>query len=99
MDCITTVIGILYFGAVELNPFLSSVLSTNIEAFVILKVATTIFVCLTLVQARRVLLKSSDQTSVAFVRAKKLVKVATAGVLVFLFLVVANNLIVLASAH
>jgi hypothetical protein len=29
MDCFTTVIGILYFGAVELNPFIAGVISTN----------------------------------------------------------------------
>jgi len=33
IDCLTTVIGVLYFGAAELNPLMTGIVSTNIAAF------------------------------------------------------------------
>ena len=33
IDAITTVIGVLYFGASELNPFMTGIVNTNIAAF------------------------------------------------------------------
>jgi hypothetical protein len=98
MDCITTVIGILYFGAVELNPLIANVVSTNLPAFVALKLTTTIFVCLIFVQAEKILMKTQDKTSKAFVWAHRTLKLAYAGVIVFLVVVVVNNSIVLATA-
>jgi hypothetical protein len=99
IDCLTTVIGILYFGAVELNPFLSGVVSTNIPAFVVLKFTTTVFVCVIFVQAEKILMKTTNQATRAFAWTKKLLKTATAGVIMFLIIVVANNLMVLANVH
>lgn len=99
LDCITTVIGIMYYGAVELNPLLSGVVSTNITAFIILKLTTTVFVCLIFVQAEKILMKTTNQASRAFTWTKRLLKVATAGVILFLCVVVANNLIVLVNAR
>ncbi len=98
MDCLTTVIGILYFGAVELNPFIAGVVSTNLPAFVVLKLTTTVFVCLIFVQAEKILMRSEDKTSRAFLWTHKLLKVAYVGVIAFLVVVVGNNLWVLASA-
>jgi hypothetical protein len=98
MDCITTVIGILYFGAVELNPLIAGVVSTNLPAFVILKLTTTIFVCLIFVQAEKILMKTQNKTTKAFAWTHRLLKVAYAGVIVFLVVVVVNNAVVLASA-
>ncbi len=98
MDCLTTVIGILYFGAVELNPFIAGVVSTNLLAFVILKLTTTFFVCLTFVQAEKILMKTKDKTTRAFSAMQKSLKVASAGVIVFLVVVVANNIWVLVNA-
>jgi hypothetical protein len=98
MDCITTVIGILYFGAVELNPFIAGVISTNLPAFIILKLTTTLFVCLIFVQAEKILMKTQNKNTKAFTWTHKLLKVAYAGVIAFLVVVVANNLVVLANA-
>lgn len=98
MDCITTVIGILYFGAVELNPLIAGVVSTNLPAFVILKLTTTIFVCLIFVQAEKILMKTQNKTTKAFAWTHRLLKVVYAGVIVFLVVVVVNNAVVLASA-
>jgi Domain of unknown function (DUF5658) len=98
MDCITTVIGVLWFGAVELNPFIAGVVSTNLPAFVALKLNTTIIVCLIFVQAERILAKDQDKTSKAFSWTSNLFKLAYAGVIVFLILVVVNNATVLVKA-
>ena len=95
MDCLTTVIGILYFGAVELNPLLAGVVSTNLPAFVVLKLTTTVFVCLIFLQVEKILMQSKDKSSKAFSRTQILLKAASVGVIAFLFVVVANNLLVL----
>ncbi len=84
MDCFTTVIGILYFGAVELNPFIAGVVSTNIPAFVVLKLTTTVFVCLIFVQAEKILMKTQDKTTRAVKWTHRLLKTAYLGVIVFL---------------
>ena len=97
MDCLTTVLGILYFGAVECNPLIAGVVSTNIGAFIMLKLTTTVFVCLIFVQAEKILMKTQNKQSKAFTRTRKLLKLSYVGVIVFLVVVVANNLIVLAN--
>jgi hypothetical protein len=98
MDCITTVIGILYFGAVELNPLMSGIVSTSLPAFVVLKLSTTLFVCIIFVKAEKLLMTTPNKTTKAFSLTNKFLKVSYAGVIVFLFVVVANNAIVLANA-
>jgi hypothetical protein len=98
MDCLTTVIGILYFGAVELNPLIAGVVSTNLPAFVILKLTTTVFACLIFIQAEKILMKTKDKTTKAFSATHKLLKGANAGIIVFLVVVVVNNLWVLVHA-
>ena len=98
IDCITTVVGTLYFGAVELNPVIAGVVTSNIAAFVVLKLATTFMICLIFFQAEKILMKTQDKSSKAFSRTQKIFKVAYAGVIVFLVVVVANNTIVLANA-
>lgn len=98
MDCLTTVIGILYFGAVELNPFIAGVVSTNILAFVILKITTTLFVCLIFAQAEKILMRTENKNCKAFTFMNILLKVSYVGVILFLVVVVVNNLMVLATA-
>ncbi len=97
MDCLTTVIGILYFGAVEYNPLLAGVISSSLPAFVALKLTTTVFVCFIFIQAKKILLQAKDKSTRGFSRTQKLLKLAYAGVVVFLFVVVTNNLLVLAT--
>ena len=98
LDCITTVIGILYFGAVECNPFLAGMVSTNLPAFIILKSVTTVFVGLIFYQADKILMKTQDKHSKAFKWTRHLLKAAYVGIVVFLVVVVANNITVLARA-
>lgn len=98
IDCLTTVIGIVYFGAIECNPLMSSIISTNLPAFVALKLVTTAVVCLIFIQAEKILMKTQDKNTKAFVAAKKILQTAFVGTIAFLAIVVANNLIVLATA-
>jgi hypothetical protein len=98
MDCVTTVLGIVYFGAVELNPFIAGVVSSNIGAFIILKLTTTVFVCLIFIQAEKILMKTRDKTTKAFTWTKKLLKYANLGVIVFLVIVVINNATILVTS-
>ena len=98
MDCLTTVIGILYFGAVELNPLIAGVVSTNLTAFAVLKLTSTFFVCLIFYQAEKILMKSQDKTAKSVTATHKLLKIAYAGIIIFLFVTVANNVIVLLNA-
>jgi hypothetical protein len=94
IDCLTTVVGVLYFGAVELNPFLAGIVSTNIQAFVAIKITATIFIGLTYIQANRIL-KAMNRKSKTFLYSHKLVKIVYAGVILFLIIIVTNNLLIL----
>jgi hypothetical protein len=95
MDCITTVIGILYFGAVEYNPLLSGIVNTNIGAFIVLKLTTTAFVCSIFALAEKILLKTPNKENKSFYRAYSLLKFAYAGTIIFLAITVINNFLVL----
>ena len=98
MDCVTTVVGILYFGAVELNPFLAGIINANLSAFIALKLATTVFITLIFRQAERVLLQTKAKNSRAFAWARNLLRLAYVGLVLFLLIVVVNNVLVLVKA-
>jgi hypothetical protein len=95
LDCVTTVIGILYFGAVEQNPFMANVASASLGAFTLVKMATTLVIGAIFYQTDKILLRTTDQNSRMFVWARRFLKVSWIGVLVFLAVVVSNNLLVL----
>jgi len=94
IDCLTTVIGVLYFGATELNPFLAGIISTNIQAFIAIKIVATVFLGLTFILANK-FLKTMNRNSKSCSYFSKLVKIAYAGMILFLIIVVANNLLIL----
>jgi len=98
MDCATTAIGILYFGAVELNPFLTGIVNTNLTAFIALKLTATVFITLIFRQADKLLTQTQNKNTRAFTWTRNLIRAAYAGLMLFLLIVVANNLIVLAKA-
>lgn len=95
IDCITTVVGILYRGDIELNPFMTGIVSTNIGAFLIVKLAATMIAAASFVIANKTLMKTQNKGSKTFIYSSKLIKIASAGLLVFLSIVVINNLLVL----
>ena len=95
IDCLTTVIGVLYSGANELNPFMAGIVSTNIGAFLVVKIAATLLIAFTYILANRTLIKTQNKSSKSFKYSYKLLKVAYAGIMVFMVIVVANNLLIL----
>jgi hypothetical protein len=95
LDCVTTVIGVLYSGAVELNPFMAGIVNTNISAFLVVKIGGTIFIALTYILARQVLMRMPNKSGKAFNYSSKLLRFTYAGLVSFLSIVVANNLLIL----
>jgi membrane protein DedA with SNARE-associated domain len=97
IDCLTTVIGVLYFGAVELNPFMAGVVNTNILAFMAIKMAATFLIGFTYILATRTLKKAVNKETRSYKYSHSLLKVAYAGLVMFLIVVVVNNLMILLS--
>ena len=95
MDWLTTTLGILYFGAVECNPFLVGIM-TNLPAFAVIKLAATIFAVLLFSIAEKILMKAQDKSSKAFVRTRYLLRGAYMAVVIFLLITVLNNIIAIA---
>lgn len=95
IDALTTVVGVLYFGASELNPFLTGIVNTNILAFLGVKLAATFFIGFTYIIVKRTLSSASDKTSKSYHVSNWFMKVGYAGMILFLAVVIANNLLVL----
>ncbi len=95
MDCLTTVIGTLYFGTVELNPFIAGLLSASVPAFVAIKLAITLGVALVFVFAERMLLKTPNKDSRSFRLSMDVLRATFLGLVLFLGIVVANNISVI----
>ena len=95
IDCLTTAIGVLYFGAVELNPLMASIISTNMMAYLALKISATFLIGFTFFLAKRALHYTMDKSTKVFKYSTMLIKGAYAGLILFLIAIVTNNLIVL----
>jgi hypothetical protein len=95
MDCLTTVIGSLYFGTQELNPIVAGLLEANVPAFVFVKLGITIAVGLAFIWAERTLTQTGVIHDRSFKVAYTTLKVASVGIVMFLLIVVVNNVLVL----
>ena len=95
IDCLTTVIGVLYFGAAELNPLMAGIISNNIVAFLALKISATFLIGFTYILAKRSLNRTLNKESKSFKYSNRLLKVTYTGLMVFLFIVIVNNLTIL----
>jgi membrane protein DedA with SNARE-associated domain len=95
MDCLTTVIGTLYYGTRELNPILAGLVNSNLQAFVILKLTATVAVGLIFILAQKTLMRSSDKNSASFKIALRTLRIAYFSIILFFAIVVTNNLLVL----
>lgn len=95
MDCLTTVIGALYYGTRELNPVLAGLVNSDIPAYVVLKLTVTVAVGLIFILAQKTLMKSPDKNSSSFKIALRILRAAYFSIIIFLAIVVANNLFVL----
>jgi hypothetical protein len=98
MDWLTTIIGIVYFGAVEGNPFLADVTRTNLLAFTAIKLSTTMIIGLLFYKAEKALMRTPDKTTRSFRYARLILRGAYVTATAFLLIAVLNNLIVVAQA-
>jgi hypothetical protein len=98
MDWLTTIIGIVYFGAVEGNPFLAEITRTSLPAFTAIKLSTTIIVGLLFYKAEKTLLRTQDKNSRSFRCTRIILRGTYIAATVFLLIAVLNNLIVVARA-
>ena len=98
MDWLTTIIGIVYFGAVEGNPFLAEITRTSLPAFTVIKLSTTIIVGLLFYKAEKTLLRTQDKNSRSFRYTRIMLRGTYIAATVFLLIAVLNNLIVVARA-
>ena len=95
IDCVTTIFGVLYSGAQELNPLMAGMVSTNVGAFLAVKIGATVTIALTYVFARYVLMRMPDKSGKAFNYSLKVLTIGYAGIIGFLALAVANNILIL----
>jgi hypothetical protein len=95
LDCLTTVVGTVYFGTQELNPLISALVQSNLPIFVAIKLGVTVCVGLTFVIVERYLLRTSDVHDRSFKVAHNTLRAAYVGITVFLTIVVLNNFWVL----
>ncbi len=95
MDCLTTVIGTIYFGTVELNPLIATLISTNLPAFVVVKLTVTIAVSVIFILAENTLIKNLNKTTKSFKITHNILRTAFTGMIFFLAIVVANNILVI----
>jgi len=96
LDWLTTIIGVVGFGAVESNPFVADVAGSNLPLFVALKLPATTILGLFFYLGERMILKAHDKNTVPFQYARIILKTACIAVSGLLLIVVMNNLIVIA---
>ncbi len=94
LDCLTTVIGITFAGAKEMNPFMAAIVNSNIGAFLAIKIVSTFVVAFSYIVARQVLSMTDKKTRI-FQYFSKLIKIVYVGLIVFLVVVVVNNVLIL----
>jgi hypothetical protein len=98
IDWLTTVIGIVYFGAIEGNPFLADITQTSLPLFTLIKLFTTVIVGLLFYNAEKTLLKISDKSTRSFKYARIILRAAYVVATAILLFAVLNNLIVVINA-
>ena len=95
MDCVTTVIGVVYAGAKELNPAMAVIVNSNVSVFLVVKIGATVLIALSYIFAKKILIHIPNQNGKALTYSVKGLTVAYAGIIGFLTLAVANNLLIL----
>jgi hypothetical protein len=94
IDCVTTVIGTVYFGASEMNPVLAGVVG-NVPLFMALKLSATLCIAGTYVLSTRILNTAQNKSARSFRVGSAAIRVIYMGLVAFLVVVVVNNFIVL----
>lgn len=98
IDWLTTVIGIVYFGAVEGNPFLADIARTSLPAFTVIKLSITIIIGLLFYNAEKILPRSSDKSAWSYRCARVVLRAGYVVAMVLLLAAVVNNLLVVVKA-
>jgi hypothetical protein len=91
LDWLTTIIGIVCFGAVEGNPFLAGLARINLPAFTVIKLGTAVFLGFLFYQGEKTLNNASTQDGKMVMRIRFLLRGAYAASLAFLVFAVLNN--------
>jgi hypothetical protein len=91
-------IGIVYFGAVEGNPFIANVVSVSLPAFTAIKLSTTIIIAFLFHKADKMLLKTQDKNTRSFRYARLMLRGAYLMATALLLVAVLNNLLIVAKA-
>lgn len=98
MDWLTTIIGIVYFGAVEGNPLLADVVRTSLPTFTVIKLSTSIIIGLLFYQADKLLARTQDKSTRSFRYTRVTLRGAYIVAMSLLIFAVLNNLIVVVQA-
>ena len=98
LDWLTTIVGIVYFGAVETNPFILNLAGTSLLGFTAVKLSTTLLVGLMFYQAERMLVATQDKSNRMFLFTRVTLRATYIAATLFLLIAVLNNLIVVARA-
>ena len=93
LDWLTTIVGIVFFGAVEGNPFLAGLTGTNLPAFTAIKLGTAVFVGFLFYQANKTLNGLENKSSKGFARTRLVLKGAYLASAIFLTYAVLNNIL------
>ncbi len=97
IDWLTTIVGIVYCGAVEGNPFIAGLAQTNLLAFSALKLGTAFTVGLMFYQGEKTLSRNKDRKSRGFTRMRYILRGAYIACFTFLVAAVANNVLIVAN--
>jgi membrane protein DedA with SNARE-associated domain len=95
LDGATTITCVLSGSGRELNPFMAGIVNSNLDIFLVVKLSATFSIALTYIFARQFLMKMSDKTGRTFSYSSKMLTIAYLGLVCFLAVVVANNLLVM----
>lgn len=97
MDWLTTIVGIVYFGAVEGNPLIADLTRSNLVAFSALKLGAAFIIGFMFYQAEKTLNRNADRKSRGFTRVRYVLRGAYIACITFLIAVVANNVLIVAN--
>jgi len=98
LDCITTAVGVLFFERVELNPLISSLVYSNMTAFVLLKLTITLVVASVPILVDGILTKHQAQSKI-FYNARVAVRITYLCLLFFISTALINNIFVILKIH
>jgi membrane protein DedA with SNARE-associated domain len=96
-DWLMTIIGIVYLGAVEVNPLFAGLTRTNLAGFTAVKLNATIFVGVLCYLGERMLQNVEDKNSKPFLYSRIILRTGYLITIAFLLITILNNLIVIAN--